>query len=184
MSTFFSSSSFALFVLDLVWTLVWLAGKKIKFSRGAGRYGGGMAQRGAAWTFNFSKKKKCTWDFLTVIQYCTVLQDLGSRDLGSWDLGSWDLGSQDQGGPQGGVPGLLGASSGYLESSRLRFSGFRFFLKKSMCFSIVRVLLVQERPGDPKEPRGNQKKQKKIDQKNSIFVGNKSALFDHRNLSK
>ena len=47
---FFSSSSFALFVLDLVWTLVWL--EKIKCSRGAGRYGGGTARRGAAWTFN------------------------------------------------------------------------------------------------------------------------------------
>ena len=51
---FFSSSSCALFVLDLVWTLVWL--EKIKCSRGAGRYGGGTARRGAAWTFNFFMK--------------------------------------------------------------------------------------------------------------------------------
>ena len=52
------SSSFAWFVLDLVWTLVWL--EKIKCSRGAGRYGGGTARRGAAWTFNFFHEN-CTW---------------------------------------------------------------------------------------------------------------------------
>ena len=57
---FFSSSSCALFVLDLVWTLVWL--EKIKCSRGAGRYGGGTARRGAARTFNF-------FQLLYLIQY-------------------------------------------------------------------------------------------------------------------
>ena len=48
--------------------------EKIKCSRGAGRYGGGTARRGAAWTFNFFKKTVpgfTCWLYSTV-QYCTV----------------------------------------------------------------------------------------------------------------
>ena len=50
---------------------------KIKCSRGAGRYGGGTARRGAAWTFNFFKETvPSVFDFFWVYKimylYSTV----------------------------------------------------------------------------------------------------------------
>ena len=59
----------------------------------------------------------------------------------------------------------------------------------SIFFSYVAVFLFWEKLGDPGEPGGTQKLKK---QKNTdfflrffvdVYVGNKSALFDHQNLS-
>ena len=51
---FFFLVLFCLVCIGPSMNLVWL--EKIKCSRGAGRYGGGTARRGAARTFNFFRK--------------------------------------------------------------------------------------------------------------------------------